>query len=293
MNAMSELSRVYNPEGSALRRDQKELVRMLKVVAEICKENNLQWWLSSGTLLGAARHKGFIPWDDDVDIVMMRKDYLKLEKILCNMQSDEFVYHCMRTDVDYVKYFGKFRKKEGEIKMAQRRYAFYKWKGIGLDIFAIEKTSYLSARLSKLLYVLTIGRTAYIKPGWIRKPLIRLLQAVNAVIFHPILRLIGLINRKGQYHYAGDTEEIAIDDPDTMILNGDSEQFILFDYFKDETHVWGYKFSSVDITVNGIVPQIKTYIFTCDGKEWSVDRWCLDITDENVEIDIQTTASSK
>ena len=100
-------------------------------------------------------------------------------------------------------------------------------------------------------------------------------------------------NEEGQYHYAGDTEEIAIDDPDTMILNGDSEQFILFDYFKDETHVWGYKFSSVDITVNGIVPQIKSYIFTCDGKEWSVDRWCLDITDENVEIDIQTTASSK
>ena len=100
-------------------------------------------------------------------------------------------------------------------------------------------------------------------------------------------------NEKGQYHYQGDTEEIAIDDPDTMILNGDSEQFILFNYFEDETHVWGYKFSSVDITVNGIVPQIKTYTFTCGGKEWSVDRWWIDIADENVEIDIQTTASSK
>ncbi|MBR2951580.1 MAG: hypothetical protein IKC43_01240, partial [Clostridia bacterium] len=100
-------------------------------------------------------------------------------------------------------------------------------------------------------------------------------------------------NEKGQYHYQGDTEEISIGDPDTMILNGDSEQFILFNYFKDETRVWGYKYSSVEITVNGIVPQIKSYIFTCDGKEWSVDRWCLDITDENVEIDIQTTSSSK
>ena len=100
-------------------------------------------------------------------------------------------------------------------------------------------------------------------------------------------------NEKGQYHYQGDTEEIAIGDPDTMILNGDSEQFILFNYFEDETHVWGYKFSSVDITVNGIVPQIKTYTFTCGGKEWSVDRWCLDITDENVEIYIQALASSK
>ena len=100
-------------------------------------------------------------------------------------------------------------------------------------------------------------------------------------------------NEKGQYHYQGDTEEISIGDPDTMILNGDSEQFILFDYFKDETHVWGYKYSSVEITVNGIVPQIRTYTFTCGGREWSVDRWCLDISDETVEIYIQALASSK
>jgi len=100
-------------------------------------------------------------------------------------------------------------------------------------------------------------------------------------------------NKEGQYHYESDTEEIAIGDPDTMILNGDSEQIILFDYFKDETHVWGYKYSSVDITVNGIVPQIKTYTFTSDDREWSIDRWCLNIADENVEIYIQATASSK
>ena len=100
-------------------------------------------------------------------------------------------------------------------------------------------------------------------------------------------------NEEGQYHYDGDTEEIAIGDPDTMILNGDSEQFILFDYFKDETHVWGYKYSSVEITVNGTVPQTKTYTFICDGREWSVDRWRLDVADENVEIRVQATASSK
>ena len=138
---MVELTRIYNPEGSALRRDQKELVRMLKVVAGICEENGLKWWLSSGSLLGAARHKGFIPWDDDLDIVMMRNDYDKLVKILCDYQSDEFVFHCIRTDVDYTNMFGKFRKKEGCVKVASRRYDYYKWKGMGLDIFATEKTS--------------------------------------------------------------------------------------------------------------------------------------------------------
>ena len=80
--------RIYNPEGSLLRTDQKELVKMLKVFAKICEENNIRWWLCSGTLLGAARHKGFVPWDDDVDVSMLKQDYRKLEKVLAKMDSE-------------------------------------------------------------------------------------------------------------------------------------------------------------------------------------------------------------
>ena len=65
-----------------MRRDQKEMVKVLQVFAEICKEHDIKWWLCSGTLLGAARHGGFIPWDDDIDVSMMKKDYKKLLKIL-------------------------------------------------------------------------------------------------------------------------------------------------------------------------------------------------------------------
>ena len=71
----------YNPEGSLLRRDQKELLSMLEVLEKICRENNIKWWLSSGTLLGAARHQGFIPWDDDVDLIMPRKEYERFLEI--------------------------------------------------------------------------------------------------------------------------------------------------------------------------------------------------------------------
>ncbi len=196
-----ELRQRYNPEGSALRRDQLELLDMLKVVADICREHDLKWWLSSGTLLGAARHKGFIPWDDDLDIVMFREDYRKLEKILCEMDSDEYVFHCMKTDVDYVNYFGKFRKKQGRVQSTSKRYRYYKWAGIGFDIFAIEKTNYLAARLSKTFYSPVQKLTRNIGVSWIRKPLIRLIEFINTYVFHPLFRLIGMINPKEEYHY--------------------------------------------------------------------------------------------
>ena len=63
-----------------LREIQSETLKIVKFIDKICLDLNLNYALFYGTLIGAVRHKGFIPWDDDLDIVMPRNDYDKLKE---------------------------------------------------------------------------------------------------------------------------------------------------------------------------------------------------------------------
>ena len=65
-----------------LRDIQLLFVELLRFIDNVCKKHDIIYWLDGGTLLGAVRHGGFIPWDDDVDLTMLRKDYNKLMEVL-------------------------------------------------------------------------------------------------------------------------------------------------------------------------------------------------------------------
>lgn len=66
------------------------LLAAMKDIDKICRENGLRYYLYAGTLLGAMNHKGFIPWDDDVDMVMFPREFEQLEKIIRNDYSDKY-----------------------------------------------------------------------------------------------------------------------------------------------------------------------------------------------------------
>lgn len=193
--------REYNPEGSQLRKDQKEMVKVLQAFAEICQKHGIRWWLCSGTLLGAARHGGFIPWDDDIDVSMLKKDRRKLEKVLRKLDSDDYFYQCIRTDVEHVNLFGFFRKKEGNVPSTNPRALYFKYKGVGLDVFSIEKSSRFAAHMAKFFYLNMQHPTQYIRNKTLRHVMIRIVEALNICFFLPLTRMVGLINPKNQYHY--------------------------------------------------------------------------------------------
>lgn len=75
---MEDLRQIYSPDGSPLRNYQMGLLAALLEIDKFCKQNDVKYSLSAGTLLGAMRHKGFIPWDDDADTMMTRNEFDKL-----------------------------------------------------------------------------------------------------------------------------------------------------------------------------------------------------------------------
>lgn len=85
--------------GFDLKRLQDTQLEILKEVDRICKKNDIEYFGAWGTVLGAVRHKGFIPWDDDIDIAMKWTDYVKFQEISKSELSDKYFMQTTETDI--------------------------------------------------------------------------------------------------------------------------------------------------------------------------------------------------
>lgn len=137
-----QLHEKYNPEGSVLRHAQLRMTEMLVFLDKVCTKYHLRYWLDSGTLLGACRHGGFIPWDDDTDVCMPIEDLRKLRQIFATEHlSDEFILQTSDNDKNYLRIeWCVLRDLKSEY--VQNGYRFHrglKYKGLQIDIFPVEK----------------------------------------------------------------------------------------------------------------------------------------------------------
>lgn len=96
---------------TVLRKVQLTQLEIAKEIKRVCDENDINYFLDSGTLIGAVRHKGFIPWDDDMDIGMLRSDYDKFVELAPEKLGEDFFLQTWDNDVNYPLAFAKVRKK--------------------------------------------------------------------------------------------------------------------------------------------------------------------------------------
>ena len=109
-------------------------LEILKKVSEYCDDNNLRYSLAYGTLIGAIRHKGYIPWDDDIDIVMPRPDYERFIKSF-NTYATDYKVHVTGLNSNFIYTFAKVSyNKSILIEDIEVKYEI----GINIDVFPID-----------------------------------------------------------------------------------------------------------------------------------------------------------
>lgn len=142
-----------------LREIQMVELEILLEVDRICRENNIKYSICYGTLLGAVRHKGFIPWDDDIDIAMLRPEYEKFCKV-CETELDKerFFWQTWDTDPNYRIGYGKMRRLNTKyVRVGQEKMKYVN--GIPIDIFPLDN-----------IPDMRINRVNYLKKCyWMRK----------------------------------------------------------------------------------------------------------------------------
>lgn len=121
-------------------------MEVLEVIINVCKKNNIKYFADGGTMLGAVRHKGFIPWDDDIDICLLRKDYNRLIEVLKTDLPYGFVLAGMYSDSERLQEaaFAPHARVIADETLwdfndYMVRFHGFPYQRIGIDIFPIDK----------------------------------------------------------------------------------------------------------------------------------------------------------
>ena len=127
---------------------------ILDEVHQFCEQHGLRYFLSSGTLIGAVRHRGYIPWDDDIDIYMPRQDY---EQFLLTYTDAKGIYRAINPATEPHYYYTFAKVVDQRTRMVEKETEGYEI-GVYLDIFPVD---YVTDNLSRRERVFRIKKLLY------------------------------------------------------------------------------------------------------------------------------------
>lgn len=183
-----------------LREIQLYKLKMLKDVTRICRKHEIKYYLYGGTLLGAVRHKGFIPWDDDVDIALFWDDYCKLMKIMKRELSNKYFIQNAYTEKKYPLTFTQIRV-NGTTSMPIKESGVDMHWGICIDIFPLIRVFSNPTLFSIQSRFLMIGQFLLLKDYYLNKKVelswkLKLLFAIPNKLRHLIYYMILMLFAK-------------------------------------------------------------------------------------------------
>jgi lipopolysaccharide cholinephosphotransferase len=179
-----------------LRQAQLVMLRLLRIFDDICSRNGLRYWLDAGTLLGAARHGGFIPWDDDIDVMMPIEDYRVFLTIAGGEVPYDVFFQTKETDPEHDISWAKLRDRFSYMDDPGGPYPYCQ--GIPIDIFPAYLQTRRQFRLRSLFGMLEPFNNRPDRPS----PRYSLKHNVFNIVNGSVQRLFLLVMRLGPFRRA-------------------------------------------------------------------------------------------
>ena len=197
-----------------LRKVQLTLLDIAKEIKRVCEENDIPYFLYRGTFLGAVRHQGFIPWDDDMDFAMLREDYEKFCRIAPEKLGANYAFQNWHTSKNFAQPFAKVRKRGTlyiEAKSAQ-----LEENGLYVDIypldFAPEKEADRAVLAKKLLHLFRIKLMQGGYTPWMEEDRILWVKRIGYTAYQAAALFVGRKKLIRMYEEAA----LAVKDSDTL-----------------------------------------------------------------------------